>query len=225
MAFLTILEQRREARARPGPRGHESRASPRDLRGDVTRACPRVDGLMFAQRSHGPSADLTTPMSRVLANELISCLSAVRGTASQRRRAASAPPPAASIPTRTNRFSLGAAATCAVACHVSDAPAALCSSAGASDQRSQTKPPCASADSRTPGSRPSSPSARMKGDARGSTLDRRVYRGLRSRHADEGGSRFDSRAAWVRLRRFRGGGLSCAHVCWQGDVERLKAPR
>ena len=39
MAFLTILEQRREARARAGPRGHESLAS----RGNqTTRRDPRV---------------------------------------------------------------------------------------------------------------------------------------------------------------------------------------
>jgi len=39
MAFLTILEPSREARVRPGPRGHESPASRRDL----TKRCdPRV---------------------------------------------------------------------------------------------------------------------------------------------------------------------------------------
>jgi hypothetical protein len=39
MAFLTILEPRREARARPGRRGHESPASRRDLK---RRLDPRV---------------------------------------------------------------------------------------------------------------------------------------------------------------------------------------
>jgi hypothetical protein len=64
MAFLTILEPRRDARVRQGPRGHESAANPTDLTPRTDREWTRVDGRVFAPRSHGLSAALTTKVGR-----------------------------------------------------------------------------------------------------------------------------------------------------------------
>ena len=59
--LLTILDQGGK-RGTSGQGDHESPASHKDLtRRDLTRACPRMVRVMFALRSHGTSAPLTTP--------------------------------------------------------------------------------------------------------------------------------------------------------------------